>query len=61
MQAEFTMANPGWPKLEKRMDHQLEIEDDLDSEARTLNMYIYISCSSIYGAVLSLCIMNKVL
>ena len=28
-----------WPNLEKRMDHQIEIEDDLDSEIREITRY----------------------
>lgn len=29
-----------WPNLEKRMDHQMEIEDDLDSETHII-FYMY--------------------
>lgn len=39
---ELTMADNDdkWPNLEKRMDHQIEIEDDLDSEIREMTRYI---------------------
>jgi hypothetical protein len=38
------------PNLEKRLDHQLEIEDDLDSEIHERTRYhvkcVSVSCSS---------------
>lgn len=40
MQEEFTMADDDkWPNLEKRMDHQFEIEDDLNFEILKMMRY----------------------
>lgn len=40
MQEELTMANEDkGPNLEKRLDHQLEIEDDLYSEIHEITRY----------------------